>query len=70
MRNGVCGLQFDRPNIKMNKFVACCLESQMHVFDARTQHPQKVRTAHPRIAAACIHPPAQLAACSLPAVHC
>lgn len=42
VKNGVCGLQFDRADIKMNKFVAACLESQMHVYDARTQHPQKV----------------------------
>ena len=43
MKNGVCGLQFDRPDISMNKFTASCLESQLHVFDARTQHPQHVR---------------------------
>ena len=39
--NGICGLQFDRNDIKMNKFVVTCLESQFHVFDARTQHPAK-----------------------------
>ena len=42
VKNGVCGIQFDRPDIQMNKFVVTCLESQVHVFDARTQHPQKV----------------------------
>lgn len=36
--NGVCGVQFDRKDIEMNKIVASCLESQFHVFDARTQH--------------------------------
>jgi hypothetical protein len=42
VKNGVCGVQFDRRDIPMNKFVVTCLESQFHVFDARTQHPQKV----------------------------
>ncbi|PNW72329.1 hypothetical protein CHLRE_16g672600v5 [Chlamydomonas reinhardtii] len=41
VRNGVCGLQFDRKDISMNKFAVCCLEAQFHVFDARTQHPKK-----------------------------
>jgi len=36
-QNGVCGVQFDRRDIAMNKFVAPCLESQFHVFDARAQ---------------------------------
>lgn len=43
MKNGVCDLQFDRADISMNKFTAACLESRLHVFDARTQHPQHVR---------------------------
>lgn len=42
VKNGVCGLSFDRRDIEMNKFVATCLESQFHVFDARTQHTKKV----------------------------
>lgn len=41
VRNGVCGVQFDRQDIKMNKFVVTCLEAQFHVFDARTQHKEK-----------------------------
>lgn len=41
VKNGVCGVQFDRPDINMNKFVVSCLESQFHVFDARTQHPHE-----------------------------
>eukprot|EP00878_Enallax_costatus_P023903 GHUV01025464.1.p1 GENE.GHUV01025464.1~~GHUV01025464.1.p1 ORF type:complete len:249 (+),score=60.16 GHUV01025464.1:856-1602(+) len=41
VKNGVCGVQFDRRDIQMNKFAVTCLESQFHVFDARTQHPQK-----------------------------
>lgn len=39
--NGVCGVQFDRKDIEMNKVVATCLESQFHTFDARTQHKDK-----------------------------
>jgi hypothetical protein len=42
VQNGVCDIQFDRPDIPMNKFVVCCLEAQFHVFDARTQHPREV----------------------------
>jgi WD40 repeat protein len=37
--NGVCGVEFDRKNIAMNKFAVTCLESQFSVYDARTQHP-------------------------------
>ena len=40
--NGVCGVQFDRRGIAQNKFAAACLESQYHVFDARTLHPDQV----------------------------
>ena len=43
--NAVCGVQFDRPDIRMNKFAVACLESQLHVFDARTRHPQEVTDA-------------------------
>lgn len=39
--NGVCGVQFDRKDIEMNKLVVTCLESQFHVFDARTQHKDR-----------------------------
>ncbi|KAK9838309.1 hypothetical protein WJX81_003592 [Elliptochloris bilobata] len=39
--DGVCGLQFDRRDIAMNKLVATCLEGRCHVFDMRTQHPQE-----------------------------
>ncbi len=42
VKNGVCGLAFDRKDIAMNKFVVSCLEAQFHVYDARTQHPAKV----------------------------
>lgn len=39
--NGVCGLEFDRKSIRMNKLAVSCLESQLHFFDMRTQHPSK-----------------------------
>jgi hypothetical protein len=45
VKNGVCGVGFDRRDIEMNKFVVTCLEAQFHVFDARTQHPTKVGPA-------------------------
>ena len=44
--DGVCGLQFDRRDIAMNKLVATCLEGRCHVFDMRTQHPKEVRTLY------------------------
>ena len=39
--NGVCSLQFDRPDIEMNKLVACGLEGRFHVWDLRTKNPKK-----------------------------
>uniref|UniRef100_A0A061R9R5 Wd repeat-containing protein 92 n=1 Tax=Tetraselmis sp. GSL018 TaxID=582737 RepID=A0A061R9R5_9CHLO len=41
VKNGVCAVSFDRKDIEMNKFMVSCLESQFHVFDARTQHVKK-----------------------------
>lgn len=41
VKNGVCGLEFDRRDIKMNKLVATTLEGGLHVYDTRTLHPQK-----------------------------
>jgi len=41
VRNGVCGVEFDRRDIPMNKFLVSCLEAQVHAYDARTQHPAK-----------------------------
>ena len=37
----VCAVEFDRKDIFMNKLAATTLESKFHVFDLRTQHPQK-----------------------------
>ena len=34
-------MEFDRKDINMNKLVVTTLESKFHVFDMRTQHPQK-----------------------------
>lgn len=39
LKNGVCGLQFDRKDIQMNKLGATTLEGKVHLFDLRTKHP-------------------------------
>jgi WD40 repeat protein len=39
VKNGVCGVEFDRRDIKRNKLVATALESSFAVYDLRTQHP-------------------------------
>ncbi len=39
--NGICGLEFDRQDIMMNKLVVATLESKFHVFDMKTYHPEK-----------------------------
>lgn len=36
----MCGLEFDRKDIMMNKLVATTLESKIHVYDLRTNHPE------------------------------
>lgn len=41
VRNGVCGIEFDRRDIIMNKLVATTLEGGLYVYDMRTQHPDK-----------------------------
>jgi len=38
LKNGICGLEFDRKDIMMNKLVATTLEGKMHVMDMRTYH--------------------------------
>jgi WD40 repeat protein len=38
LRNGVCGIEFDRKDIKMNKLVCTTLEGKVHVYDMRTHH--------------------------------
>ena len=39
--NGVCHLEFDRKDVKMNKLVATTLEGTLQIFDMRTQHPEQ-----------------------------
>jgi hypothetical protein len=40
-KNGICDLQFDRKDIKMNKLYASTLEGKCVVYDLRTYHPQE-----------------------------
>ena len=37
--NGVCGLEFDRKDIAINKLVMTTLESRFRLYDMRTFHP-------------------------------
>ena len=37
--NGVCGVEFDRKDIAMNKLVITTLESRYRLYDMRTYHP-------------------------------
>ncbi|KAF8292451.1 putative WD domain, G-beta repeat [Trypanosoma cruzi] len=39
VNNGVCDLEFDRPDIKMNKLIVSSLEGRVRVYDMRTLHP-------------------------------
>lgn len=41
LKNGICGIEFDRKDIKMNKMAVCTLEGGLHVYDMKTQHPTK-----------------------------
>lgn len=41
LKNGICGLEFDRKDIKMNKLVCTTLEGNCHIFDLRTYHKVK-----------------------------
>lgn len=41
LKNGICGLEFDRKDIQMNKLAAVTLEGGLHVFDTRTLHPKR-----------------------------
>lgn len=40
LKNGVCGLEFDRRDIPLNKLLATTLEGKTHAFDLRTLHPE------------------------------
>ncbi len=39
LKNAVCGLEFDRKDIAMNKLAATTLESKCNIFDMKTFHP-------------------------------
>ncbi|XP_058126194.1 dynein axonemal assembly factor 10 [Anopheles ziemanni] len=41
VKNGICSLEFDRKDIRMNKLAVSTLEGGLHVYDMRTQHSQK-----------------------------
>jgi WD40 repeat protein len=41
LSNGICGIDFDRKDIKMNKFVCTTLESKLHLYNLRVYHPEK-----------------------------
>jgi WD40 repeat protein len=41
LKNAVCGLEFDRKDIPMNKLAATTLESKCHIFDVKTFHPEQ-----------------------------
>ena len=41
VKNGVCCIEFDRRDIKMNKMAVAGLESSFRLFDMRPQHPTK-----------------------------
>lgn len=38
-KNGVTSVQFDRPDIEMNKIAVTTLEGKFQIYDMRTQHP-------------------------------
>lgn len=41
LKHGVCGVEFDRRDIAMNKLVCTTLQGKIYLFDLRTQHPKK-----------------------------
>ncbi|CEM07612.1 unnamed protein product [Vitrella brassicaformis CCMP3155] len=41
VKNGVCGVAFDRKDINMNKLAVATLEQNVTVFDLRTFHPEE-----------------------------
>ena len=40
VKNGVCGIEFDRKDIIMNKLACTTLEGKFHIFDLRTHHTE------------------------------
>ena len=45
VKNGVCGIEFDRKDIKMNKVVVTTLEGGIWAFDLRTFCEEKDQEA-------------------------
>ncbi|XP_055371267.1 dynein axonemal assembly factor 10 [Condylostylus longicornis] len=41
LKNGICSIEFDRKDIKMNKFGVTTLEGGLYVYDLRTFHKEK-----------------------------
>jgi WD repeat-containing protein 92 len=41
LKNGICGVEFDRKDIEMNKLAVATLEGGLHIFDMRTRHPER-----------------------------
>ncbi|CAH0383633.1 unnamed protein product [Bemisia tabaci] len=41
VKNGVCCVEFDRKDIRMNKLVVTTLEAKFFVYDMTVQHPKK-----------------------------
>lgn len=39
-RNGICAVEFDRRNVRLNKMAVATLEGGLLVYDLRTQHPE------------------------------
>jgi WD repeat-containing protein 92 len=46
LRNGVCGIEFDRKDIIMNKLAAATLEGKFTLFDMRTLNPAAGYASH------------------------
>lgn len=41
VKNGICGIEFDRKDIRMNKVAVTTLEGGLHVYDVRALHSSK-----------------------------
>lgn len=51
LKNGICGVEFDRKDIKMNTLSAVTLEGGLHVFDTRTFHKGRGFACHSEVEA-------------------
>ena len=50
VKNGVCGVEFDRKDIPLNKLVVSTLESKIFVYDLKTLHPELGYACHTEMA--------------------